>query len=121
MSVAQVAVALATGVLLWSLYFALGFRAFARGLQANGLGTLLTVGVPLLAYGLYRLHWTWLGAVLPPGIVYTAGSATGSLLWLLGPALVAGLTLAIGRHALRHCDGDLRRWYDQHHGSKVMA
>jgi hypothetical protein len=121
MSFAQVAAALAAGVLLWGLYFALGFRAFARGLQANGLGTLLTIGLPLLAFGLYRLQWAWLGAVLPPGIVYTAGSATGSLLWLLGPLLVAGLTLVIGRHALRSCDGDLRRWYDQHHGSKVMA
>jgi len=121
MTFTQVAAALAAGVLLWSLYFALGFRAFARGLQANGLGMLLTVGVPLLAYGLYRLNWPVLGAVLPPGIVYTAGSAPGSFLGLLGPVLVAGLTLAVGQHALRHCDGDLRRWYDQHHGSKVMA
>src|SRR6185437_3846584 len=52
--IAQVSVALASAVLLWSLYFALGFRAFSQGTQANGLGLLLTVGLPLTAYGLTR-------------------------------------------------------------------
>src|SRR5262249_17351404 len=32
----QAVAAAATGVLLWGLYFTLGFRAFARGFQANG-------------------------------------------------------------------------------------
>ena len=43
----QAVAAVAAGVLLWGLYFTLGFRAFARGAQANGLGVLLTVGLPL--------------------------------------------------------------------------
>ena len=41
--------ALAAGVLLWCLYFALGFRAFSRGMQANGLGLVLTLVLPLVA------------------------------------------------------------------------
>src|SRR5262249_22690288 len=48
----QLAVAVSEGVLLWALYFALGFRAFARGGRANGLGLILTVGLPLIAYAL---------------------------------------------------------------------
>src|SRR5262249_14731491 len=51
---AQAGAALAAGVVLWGLYFTLGFRAFSRGLQANGLGLLLTVGLPLAAYGCYQ-------------------------------------------------------------------
>src|SRR5262249_18299667 len=53
--------AAASGVLLWGLYFALGFRAFSRGHQANGLGMLLTVGLPLAVYGLHRIGWPLLG------------------------------------------------------------
>src|SRR5205823_1751524 len=47
--------AVAAGVLLWALYFALGFRSFARGVHANGMGMLLAVGLPLAAAGLFRL------------------------------------------------------------------
>src|SRR5262249_40027323 len=46
----QMLAALAAGVVLWGLYFSLGFRAFARGVQANTLGLLLTLGLPLLAW-----------------------------------------------------------------------
>jgi hypothetical protein len=117
----QVAAAVAAGVLLWSLYFALGFRAFARGLQANGLGMLLTVGLPLGAYGLARLGRPLLGALLPPGMVYHAAAGPASLAWLPGPVLVAAVTLAVGRWSLRYCDRELRRWYDRHAGHKVMS
>ena len=108
-------------MILWSLYFALGFRAFSRGVQANGLGLLLTVGLPLAAYGLTRLGGPLLGALTPPGLVYSANAPAGSLAWLVGPALLAGLTLAIARQSLRRCDAELRRWYDRHHGRKVMS
>ena len=37
----QVLAAVSAATLLWGLYFALGFWAFSRGLQANGLGSLL--------------------------------------------------------------------------------
>jgi hypothetical protein len=118
---AQVAAAVAAGVLMWGFYFALGFRAFARGLQANGLGLVLTAGLPLAAYVLSRLGWPALAALLPPGMVYHAGAAPALLTGLAGPVLVAAATLAVARHSLRHGDRELRRWYDAHHGVKLMG
>jgi hypothetical protein len=118
---AQVGAALASAVLLWSLYFALGFRAFSRGMQANGLGLLLTVGLPLAAYALTRLGGPLLGALAPPGLVYSAHIPAVSPAWLLSPVLLAALTLVVSRRSLRDCDAQLRRWYDRHHGQKVMS
>jgi hypothetical protein len=118
---AQMSVALASAVLLWSLYFVLGFRAFSRGVQASGLGLLLTVGLPLAAYVLTCLGGSHLGALLPPGLVYSAHASIGSLSWLLGPLLLAELTLVLARRSLGACDRQLRSWYDRHHGQKVMS
>ncbi|HEY1860234.1 MAG TPA: hypothetical protein VGG61_07765 [Gemmataceae bacterium] len=119
--VAQILAAIAVGVLLWSLYFALGFRAFSRGIQTNGLGMLLTLGLPLFAYVLHRAAFGPWAALLPPGGVYSA--CVGPLSWtvLAGAALCALATLAMAREALAHCDRDLRRWYDLNHGRKVMT
>ena len=119
--IGQVLAALAAGVLLWSLYFALGFRAFAAGIQTNGLGILLTVGLPLLAFVLARTSGSGLAVFTPPGIVYYAGARPITWLAVVGAALFAIVTLGITRHALAHCDRDLRKWYDRHHGSKVMS
>jgi hypothetical protein len=116
MNAGQVAGALAAGVLLWSLYFTLGFRAFSNGMQANGLGSLLTLGLPLVAAGLGRSAWPALAALVPPGNVYQISAGKPSLAWAAG-ALLAGLgAVLLGRHALAHCDRDLRRWYELHHG-----
>jgi hypothetical protein len=123
----------ASGVLLWALYFALGFRAFARGAQANGLGILLTVGLPLtagvLTYLGSLLGGASLGALLPPGLVYHASSSafsagSGVLAFFvpfLGAMVTAGLMLGVARHSVHHCDRDLRSWYDRHHGDKVRG
>ncbi len=120
-SVGQCVVAVGAAVLLWALYFALGFRAFSRGMQANGLGMGLTVGLPLLAFAFYRLGCPLLGALLPPGAVYSAGTVGPSPVWLAGPILIAGATLLTARRSLLQCDVELRRWYDRHHGSKVVG
>jgi hypothetical protein len=117
----QALAALAAGVLLWGLYFALGFRAFARGAQANGLGSLLTLGLPLLVYGLIQGGWPALAAFLPPGSVHAALGKTAPWPWLGGLLLSALITLVVARLARTHCDAHLRRWYDQHHGRKVMS
>jgi hypothetical protein len=116
----QVVSAACGGVLLWALYFALGFRAFARGGRANGLGMLLTVGLPLGAYACHRLGWPAVAALLPPGAVHGAASGP-SVAGLIGLVLAAVLALFVGRHALRRADAELRRWYDRHHGAQVMA
>ncbi len=112
---------LATGAMLWALYFTLGFRAFARGAQSNGLGMLLTLGLPLAAWALARAGLPLLAGWLPPGMVYRAGVGPFALAWLVGPLVVTALTLWIARTALAECDARLRRWYDLHHGSKVMT
>lgn len=116
----RTAAALATGILLWGAYFALGFRAFARGMQANGLGSLLTLGLPGLSFALFRFGLPQVGALLPPGMVYGAGAGLPGLEGLAGPMLAAAGTLIVGRRALANADADLRRWYDQHHGQKVL-
>jgi hypothetical protein len=120
-SAAQVVTALAGGVLLWACYFTLGFRAFAHGLQANGLGTLLTIGLPLGAYALYYLDWPVLAAFLPPGLVYGASVAPLSLGQISGVLFLATATLFVARQTLTHCDAQLRRWYSAHHGHKVLT
>jgi hypothetical protein len=121
MSPAQTAAALAAGVLLWCLYFALGFRAFSRGAQANGLGLVLTVGLPLVTGLAGRGDFAVLTPLLPPGSVYAAAARAPDLLWALGPAVTAAAAVAIGRFALARCEPDLRRWYETHHGRKVMS
>jgi hypothetical protein len=116
----QALAALATAVMLWSLYFVVGFAAFTRGRQANGLGLLLTLGLPLAAFSLFRLGMPSLGMLLPPGMVHAAHWGA-SPAWLLGPLAAAGLTLAAARYSLRHADAQLRRWYGRHHGQKVAG
>jgi hypothetical protein len=118
---AQAAGALAAGVLLWGLYFALGFQAFARGNQANGLGMILTVGLPLATFALVRLGWPLAGGWLPPGMVWQASRSPLPPGWLVGPVAVAALTLLVTRRSLAGCDARLRRWYDANHGSKVQS
>lgn len=121
MTTVQMLAAVASGVVLWGLYFALGFRAFSRGVQANALGMLLTLGLPLLAFALYRAGWPLLAALVPAGAVYEAGRSLSGLIWLPGAVLAAAVALVLARRALTTCDRELRRWYEQHHGRKVMT
>jgi hypothetical protein len=120
LTLAQVLAALAAGVILWGLYFTLGFRAFAQGLQANGLGTLLTIGLPGLAYALSRAGWPGLADLLPPGSIYGPGAKPLEATWGIGPALAGLGALFLARFGISRCDGDLRAWYDGHHGRKLL-
>jgi hypothetical protein len=121
LSPAQAGAALAAGVLLWCLYFALGFRAFSRGVQANGLGLVLTLVLPLVAGLAERGQLFRLAPLLPPGGVYAAAARGPGLLWCLGPVVSAALALVVGRIALARCEPELRQWYETHHGRKVMS
>jgi len=118
MSAMEVAGALAAGVILWGLYFVLGFRAFSRGMQASGLGSLLTLGVPVVVVVLGRTGWPVLAALLPPGSIYYAGNGPLSWHWATGATVSAVAALLTARRALERCDPDLRSWYDSNHGSK---
>lgn len=116
----ELAVALAAAVILWWFYFALGFRAFLRGRHANGLGMLLTLGLPILTYALHQADLPMLAGLLPPGSVYFPAAGALPFYWPFGPTLCGFLALAVGRRTLARCDPELRRWYDLHHGQKVL-
>jgi hypothetical protein len=119
LSLVDALAALAAGVALWGLYFAVGFQAFARGIQANALGMLLTLGLPLVAWVLFRLRCPDLATLIPAGSVYGAGE--GLALWVAGAVLAAAFALDLARQGQAICDAQLRRWYELHHGRKVMT
>jgi hypothetical protein len=114
---AQFLAAIAASVLLWGVYFALGFRAFARGSQANSLGMVLTVGLPILVCLLCRGDFLALASLLPPGAVYVGGEAPNAA-WLPGPLLAGAAALAIGQSTRQTCLQQLHDWFDRHHGGK---
>jgi hypothetical protein len=116
----QMTAAAAGGVVLWGLYFVLGFRAFAHGRQANGLGSFLTLGLPFGAFALARAGWPHLAALTPPGSVYYAlAGDPASLAWLPGTVLAGVAALVLGWLAQRRCDRDLRAWYDKNSGRRI--
>jgi hypothetical protein len=114
----QVAAALAAGVVLWGLYFALGFRAFSKGRQANTLGLALTLLLPLATWLVMRAGWPDVATLLPPGSVYAATTNGPSLLWALGPLSYGLFALALAQWSQRRCEEQLRGWYSAHHGAK---
>jgi hypothetical protein len=113
-SLVQMLAGLTAATMLWALYFAVGFWAFMRGQQANVLGLVLTLGLPLLTYLLHQMRVPDLAALLPPGSVYQATADWSD--WLVGPFLGGVFALAIGRWSLAHCDRQLRCWYDANQG-----
>ncbi len=117
----QALAGLSAGVILWGFYFSLGFRAFARGKQANQLGVALTLLLPLVTAMLAYTDWRPLAMLLPPGSVYFGSTETPSLYWLLGPGSVGVVTLLLARRSLLHGEADLRKWYNQNHGLKATA
>jgi hypothetical protein len=117
----QIVMAMTAAVVLWGFSFAVGFRAFSRGVHANGLGSLLTLGFPILTAGLIALHVPVLAALLPTGAVYQALATTPSMAWLPGPMIIAMLTVGIAVSARRHCVHELRAWFEGNQGRKVMT
>ena len=114
----QVLASAASGVILWGLYFALGFWAFSKGMQANLLGLGLTLVVPLGTYLLAKEGWTFLTGLLPPGGVYLPATAAFGWSGLIGPILGAAAAVLVGRWSLSRCDNQLRRWYAVHQGAR---
>jgi hypothetical protein len=106
----QVLASFAAGVLLWGFSFALGFGAFSRGRQSNGLATLLTIGLPLLTAGVTHSGVPVLASLLPPGAVYVALTGPPGLAWLIGPALTGLATVWLSRQATSQCESRLRDW-----------
>lgn len=116
----QALAGIAAGVLLWSFYFALGFRAFAKGVQANQLGLVLTLLLPIATLVLAQNDWRQVAILLPPGSVYFGSTDVPNLWWLMGPLTAGMVTLFIARNAMTHCETELRRWYDRNHGANIV-
>jgi hypothetical protein len=119
-TVLQALAASAAAVIVWGFSFVLGFRAFARGQQANGLGSLLTLGLPLLTVALAKAGWPGPAALTPPGSVCFALLTGPSWSWALAPIAYGSFALVVGRRARQRCDRDLRSWFDKNSGRKMM-
>jgi hypothetical protein len=120
-SPAQIAGSIAAALILWSFSFAVGFATFGSGRQANGLGTFLTLGLPLAAAGLIHTNIPVLSSLIPAGAVYSALTAPPRLAWLLGPILAGAVTVVIARRSLTRCEKHLRAWYDHNQGLRPAA
>ncbi len=118
-TVPQLFAALAAGTMLWGLYFTLGFRAFARGMQANNLGLFLTMLLPLATYLVAQNVSVEAATLLPPGGVYFGATELPGLAWMAGSLLAGVLTLVLAKRSLTGCDADLRRWYNANHGLRA--
>jgi hypothetical protein len=117
----QVAASVAAAMLLWGFSFAVGFGAFSSGMQANGLGSLLTLGLPLAAAVLSQTGVPRLAALVPPGAVYAALTGPPTIDWLPGPLLVGLATMWMMRRVVGRCEGRLRAWFDRNHGTQPAA
>ena len=113
-SLLQVLGGMAAGIVLWGLYFTVGFWAFARGMQANLVGLVLTVGLPLATLMLGRAGWTLLAGLLPPGGVYLPMTDAASWSWSAGAMLAGAVTLWLARWSQDRCEQQLRTWFDTH-------
>ena len=58
--------------------------------------------------------------LVPVGAIYQSATAPPGQAWTAGSVAAGIATLALARVSLRRCDGELRRWYERHHGSKVI-
>jgi hypothetical protein len=116
----QALAGMSAGVILWGFYFTLGFRAFSRGTQANQLGMVLTILLPLVTCLLAKNDCQLLATLLPPGSVYFGATETPSLWWMIGPLSIGVFTLVLARNALLQCVRQLHLWYDKNHGVNVV-
>ncbi|MCI0379253.1 MAG: hypothetical protein L0215_16715 [Gemmataceae bacterium] len=119
-TLAQVLAGMSAGAILWAFYFALGFRAFARGMHANLLGLALSIGIPLATVHLCQHGLDDWAALLPPGGVFLAVTRDYSLALFLGSVLAGFATLWLVRRGLTRCESELRRWYSENHGLKAQ-
>lgn len=116
----QLIASMAASVILWNFAFIVGFYCFSTGRQANGVGSLLTLGTPVVATFSIKLGFPLIGALMPPGAVYLAMAAPLNPGWVIGPSLVGVYSLWLLHHSLQGCDAHLRKWYDLNHGAKML-
>jgi hypothetical protein len=113
--------AAAGGIVLWMFCFAVGFRAFCTGRQASGIASFLTLGMPLVLFGLLRAGLVELAGLVPVGACYLPAAGELGAGWAAGLALMGAATVWLTRRGLARCDDELRAWYDANQGRKTSV
>lgn len=116
----EVLAAAVGGAVLLTFSFAVGFRAFAAGNQSNGVASLVTLGLPLLLFGLLRVKLDTAAALVPTGLCYLPLRDGLTTAWAVGLVLTGAATVVLTRRGLSRCEADLRRWYDRNQGKKSV-
>ncbi|MCE9565939.1 MAG: hypothetical protein K8U57_28280 [Planctomycetes bacterium] len=107
------------GLALWAFSFAVGFRAFSTGQQAGTVAMGLTLGLPLLLFGLLRAKLDVLAAFVPTAACYLPLRSGITWSWTAGFVLLLVSTWWLTRRGLAGCDSGLRRWFDANQGRKA--
>ena len=107
------------GLGLWAFSFAVGFRAFCTGNQANGVASLITLGLPFLLFALMRAGLEPVAAFVPTAACYLPLQTGVTLTWGAGFALMLAATVRLTDRGLMRCDAELRAWYDANQGRKT--
>jgi hypothetical protein len=112
-----IAAALGSGLFV-AFAFTVGFRGFATGRQSNGAASLLVLGTPMLLFAAWSLGSTTVAAFIPPAATFLPLKTGITIEWAAGFTMLAIVTITMGRVGLKHCDADLRAWYDTHQGQQ---
>ncbi len=107
------------GLALWAFSFAVGFRAFSTGTQAGGVAMGLTLGLPILLFGLLRAKLDILAAFVPTAACYLPVRSGITWSWAVGFVVLLLATWGLTRRGLAHCDSGLRQWFDANQGRKA--
>lgn len=120
-SVPEAIAATAGGFALWAFGFAVGFRAFSTGHQTSGLSSLVALGLPMVLFGLMRAGQYELAGLVPTGLCHLPVSRGLNVGWICGMVLTISFTAWLIRVGLKHCDRDLRKWYDANQGTRAAG
>jgi hypothetical protein len=115
-----VAAAVGAGV-LWAFAFAVGYRGFATGHQTNGIASVLTLGLPLLLYALWRVGLEGVASFVPTAAAFVPLKTGVTWAWAGGLVLTAAATGWLLRQGVGRCERDLRAWYDANQGAKAVG
>jgi hypothetical protein len=107
------------GLALWAFSFAVGFRMFSTGVQAGGVACGLTLGLPVLLFGLLKAKLDGLAGLVPTAACYLPLRTGITWAWVEGFVLTVAAAGWLTRRGVARCDAELRRWYDANQGRKA--
>jgi hypothetical protein len=115
------ALAAAVGALaVWAFAFAVGFYGFTSGHQTNGIASLLTLGLPMVLYGLWQAGLPGLASLVPTAAAFVPLKTGVTWPWAAGFGLTSAAAATIAWRSLVRCEAALRAWYDANQGRKSV-